>query len=165
MEMIFREIERALDAQLYYSAIAMAVTLPDVCAALEAGNGRTSAEKYKAWYRANVGQAYGFLKDEDCYSLRCGVVHQGRFGGHGMQYGRVVFTMPIPGRNILIHNNVMNDALNLDADRFCRDMIQSARTWFVAHQNDQHVQANLPNLVQLRPGGLAPYIVGLPVIA
>jgi hypothetical protein len=59
----------------------------------------------------------------------------------------------------------MNDALNLDAEHFCRDIIQSARNWFAAHQHDLHVQANLPNLVQLRPTGLAPYIVGLPVIA
>jgi hypothetical protein len=165
MEMMLREIERALEARLYYSAVIMALTLPDVCAALESEDARTTKQRYMAWYRANIGAAYGFMTDEDCYSLRCGVVHQGRFGGHGMRYGRVVFTMPIPERNIVIHNNVMNDALNLDANVFCRDLIAAVRRWFAAHSQEANVQANLPNLVQLREDGLAPYIVGLPVIA
>jgi hypothetical protein len=54
MEVILREIERALVLQLYYLAVAMCLTLPDICAALEADDGETSGARYKAWYNTNL---------------------------------------------------------------------------------------------------------------
>jgi hypothetical protein len=163
METVLQEIERALQARVYYLALVVALTLPDICAALESPDGQTDRDRYKVWYNANLGGRYGALTDADCYSLRCGVVHQGRFGHPKMGYGRVVFSLP--GTGIFLHNNIVNDALKLDVGQFCRDMVQAARRWFASKQNDPTVQANLPNLVQLRPQGLAPYIVGMPLIA
>ena len=52
MEVITQEIERALDAGLYYLALVCTLTLPDICAALESPTGDTSGksgEKYKKW--------------------------------------------------------------------------------------------------------------------
>jgi hypothetical protein len=169
MEMILQEIERALQARLYYLAVVMAVTMPDICAALEAANGRTSGDKYKAWYNAHLAPLYPRLTDDDCYSLRCGVVHQGRFGHPGMQYDRIIFTLPDPRGNIF-SGNVFGGGgnpptLNLDAEAFCRDVIAAVRAWFAAKQADANVVANLPNLVQFRPNGMAPFIGGVPVIA
>src|SRR4029077_3839387 len=94
METILQEIEKAIDAKLYYLAIVLAVTLPDICAALESADGRTRPERYKAWYRANLASKFSFLTEDDCYSLRCGVVHQGQFGFVNSQYDRVAFLMP-----------------------------------------------------------------------
>ncbi|MDP2694408.1 MAG: hypothetical protein Q8O58_06035 [Gallionella sp.] len=164
MEIILNEIDRALDAGLYYLAIAMALTIPDICAALESQNGETSGPKYKAWYTANLGAQYPNVTDADCWSLRCGVLHQGRCGHQNMQYGRILFTIPNAQNNVF-HNNIINDALNLDAVRFCHDVVACARLWYARKQNDPVVQSNLPNLVQLRPQGLAPYMVGMPLIA
>jgi hypothetical protein len=164
METILREIDRALDAGLYYLAIAMALTVPDVCAALESPDGETSGPKYKAWYNANLASRYPNITDADCWSLRCGVLHQGRCGHPNMQYGRILFTIPNRQNNVF-HNNIINDALNLDAVLFCRDVVTCARLWFDAKWNEPVVQNNLPNLVQLRPQGLAPYMVGTPLIA
>ncbi len=81
-----------------------------------------------------------------------------------MQYGRVIFTVPNVQRNVF-HNNVLNDALNLDAVIFCNDVIASARGWFAANRRNPTVAGNVQNLVQFRPQGLAPYIVGAPLIA
>lgn len=164
MDVILGDLERALGAGLYYVAIAVALSLPDVCAALESPNGETSAAKYKAWYDKYVACKYPALTSSDCWSLRCGVLHQGRFGHPNSQYGRVLFTVPSAQRNVF-HNNILNDALNLDAIIFCRDMIGSTRQWFTAARSDATVKANLPNLVQFRPKGLAPYMVGMPLIA
>jgi hypothetical protein len=164
METILQEIDRALNTGLYYLAIAMALTVPDICAALESPNGETSGPKYKAWYNANLANQYPNITDADCWSLRCGVLHQGRCGHPQMQYGRILFTLPNSQNNVF-HNNIINDALNLDAVLFCRDVVASARHWFKGKQNDPIVQSNLPNLVQLRPQGLPPYMVGMPLIA
>lgn len=164
METILSEIELALEARLYYLAIAMTLTVPDICAALEASNGQTNGLKFKAWYNANLAHKYPKMTDADCWSLRCGVVHQGRCGHPNMQYGRIIFTVPNAQNNVF-HNNILNDALNLDTVIFCRDVLTSARSWFEQRANDPEVRANLPNLVQFRPQGLAPYMVGMPLIA
>jgi hypothetical protein len=58
MEMILSDIERALTARLYYVAITTALTLPDICAALESPDGTTSGPKYKAWYNLHLGPIY-----------------------------------------------------------------------------------------------------------
>ncbi len=81
-----------------------------------------------------------------------------------MQYSRVIFTLPNPQNNVF-HNNVVNDALNLDAVRFCSDIIQSVRDWYKANEDSAHVRANIPHLVQFRPNGLAPYMIGMPLIS
>jgi len=164
MQAITDEIEHALAAGLYYPAIVIALSLPDICSALESADGETSGAKYKAWYDAWMAASYPTITSVDLYSLRCGVVHQGRLGHALMHYERVLFTVPNQQRNVF-HNNVIGDALNLDATIFCRDMIRAVLNWYATKKNDPNVQANLPRLVQFRPGGLAPYMVGMPLIA
>ena len=163
MEAITKEVENAIAAGLYYLAIVTALSLPDVCSALESHDGKTSPTKYKVWYDAWMAARYPEITSLDLYSLRCGVLHQGRLGHSRMQYGRVLFTVPYEQRNIF-HRNVINDALNLDAVQFCRDMIECVSTWCTAKQNDPNVLANLPRLVQFRANGMAPYMVGVPLI-
>lgn len=164
MDSIFHEIERALQAGLYYMAVSMALTIPDICAALESEDGETSARRYKAWCNANLANRYPRITDVDMYSLRCGVVHQGRFGHPQMQYARIIFTIPNAQRNVF-HDNILNDALNLDAVTFCNDVIEAARKWFADQHNNPVVTQNAQRLVQFRPRGLAPYVVGIPLIA
>jgi hypothetical protein len=163
METILAEIQRALNAKLYYLAVALSLTLPDICAALEAANGDTSGSKYKNWYNRYLASTYRNITAEDCWSLRCGVLHQGRFGHGRMQYARVIFT--IPGHGPRLHNNIMNDALNLDAVQFCQDVTNAVRTWYCEKSKDTNVVANLPNLMRYRTNGIEPYIVGMPVIS
>ena len=164
MEQILNEIQMALSARLYFVALAMTLTLPDICSGLESPDGETSGPRYKAWYTTNLSAQFPWLTDVDCYSLRCGVVHQGRFGNPRMQYGRVIFTLP-DGRGNTFTNCILNDAYTTDAVGFCRAMVDAVRRWFAAAQTNPIVQGNLPRLVQIRPQGMAPYIVGAPIIA
>lgn len=164
MDTIIQEINNALNRELYYLGVVMALMLPDICAALESSNGETNSALYKDWYNKNLAVKYPNLTANDCYSLRCGVVHQGRLGHSNMQYERVLFTVPNAQNNVF-HNNILNKALNLDATIFCRDMTASVSQWFSAAQTTPNVQANLLHLVQFRPRGLSPYMVGIPIIA
>ena len=81
-----------------------------------------------------------------------------------MEYSRVLFTIPNAQNNVF-HNNVLNDALNLDVTIFCQDVIGAAINWYRVNAKNPHVVANLPSLVRMRPQGLAPYMVGIPLIA
>lgn len=166
LETVLGEIESALAARLYYAALAVALTLPEICESLAHPNGslkRESYVRYKEWYRAYMAGRVPELTDEDCYSLRCGVLHQGRLGRTGMDYARIIFTSRDHGA--FMHRNILNDALNLDVATFCRDMISGARAWYDEHKDDEKVIEHLPLLFRWRPGGMAPYIVGLPVLA
>jgi hypothetical protein len=160
METILGEIEHALKVRLYFLAITIALAVPDICAALQSRDGNATGVRYQEWFDANLSHKYPLLTAADCWKLRCGIVHQGRMGRKDMQYGRVIFILAAPG----IHNNVINDALQLSAETFCRDVIAATRQWFAANQNDVNVKANLPFLVPLRPNGFPPYIGGAPVI-
>lgn len=164
MDTILREIELALDAHLYYLAVALTLTLPDICSALESSDGETSSPQYRAWFTTNLASVYPRMTDNDCWKLRCGVLHQGRCGHPQMQYDRIIFTLPNPSR-ALVHNTVLGRALNLDAVTFCHEVMQAVHNWLAAKTNDPNTSRNLPNLVHFRPNGIPPYIVGLPVIA
>ena len=164
MDTILNEIDRAIDAELYFAALALCLTLPDICAALESPNGESNGNKYKNWYSENLQDKYPNITPADIWSLRCGVSHQGRFGNPQMQYGRVLFTIPNPQGNVF-HNNILNDALNLDAVIFCRDVMAAVRGWFAEKKDAENVMANLQYLVKFRPNGIAQYMVGMPLIS
>lgn len=167
MDAIIQEVDKALRARLYYLAVMMALALPDICAALESPSGETSghnAQAYKDWFDANLSSRFKNFTAADCYSMRCGVVHQGRFGHRNMQYSRVIFMLP-DGRGTTFHDCVLNDAYFYTVEEFCREIINGVREWFALHQTDPNVIANLPRLVQVHPTGLSPYVLGQPVIA
>jgi hypothetical protein len=169
METILGEIERALASGLYYLAITVSLTLPEICAALESVTGHNVRANvaFKQWYNKYLAHIYTHLTDDDCFSLRCGTVHQGRFGRPDMQYDRVIFTFPgAPTRN---HRGLIQwpdvSYFSLDAEYFCRDFINAARQWFQENKDNPIVQGNLPRLVRMRPDGLPPRIIGGPLIA
>ncbi len=164
MDRLTTEIEKAMDAELFYAAVVLSLMLPDICAALESDDGETRGARYKAWCETWFLTNYPRLTGEDLYNLRCGVVHQGRLGHRNMQYARILFTVP-NDQNNFFHNNIINDALNLDVMTFCNDMVRAIDRWFVEKCDEPNVLANLPRLVQYHPNGLAPYMVGMPLIA
>jgi hypothetical protein len=165
METILQEIERALQSQMYYLALQATLTLPDICAALEAPNGRTSGDKYRAWFNANAAARLSFLTADDCYSLRCGVVHQGKFGPSLKQYDRPIFVLPANAVFVNCKITMPDKEYFLSgAAEFCREIIAAVREWFGTKALDATVQANLPNLIQYHPSGFGP-VHGSAVIA
>jgi len=167
MKTIIDEVEKAMSHGLYYLAVSACLTLPDICAALESLDGETTQGKYETWCKTWFLKNYAALTPYHLYKLRCGVVHQGRFKHEKMQHDRVIFGLP---SNAVLHGFSQKTGtgefvLHLNAEQFCRDMLDSVRAWFDAKKNDKTVQENLPNLLRLRPSGISPYLSGIPVIA
>lgn len=169
MRDVLNQIRAANDAGLYYVALFSALAVPDICGALESQDGTANGQRYKAWFDHWVAPKYSFfggtsLTGEVCYYYRCAALHQGCAIHPKMQYSRIIFVEP-GNRGIMLHNNVMNDALNIDVGRFCEDVISSCESWLAAVAADHTVQQNLANSMQRYPQGLTPYIAGIPVIA
>lgn len=173
LEIIFADIEKALRAEIWYAALVSALCIPDICSVLnrppeESWNKR---HKYAEWFNDNLGKKYTHLTGDDCFNIRGGIVHKGTFGHKESRYDAVMFMIP-NSRQFVVHDGFIGgpwgtttQSLALDLVTFCRDMIAAARKWYLENEDDPNLQANLPNLVRLRPEGLAPYITGVPLIS
>jgi len=159
------QIKRGLDQNLYFLSLFSALAIPDICGAMGSENGEASAEKYKAWFDKYVSPKYNnFINGEDCYYFRCSLLHQGSSQHKKSNYKRVLFVEPTATTNIF-HNNIMNDALNIDVRIFCDDLISGAGKWLKENENTDLYKKNYDKFMRRYPDGLPPYIVGVPVIS
>lgn len=63
VEMLLDEIDRALKAELYVVATMAALTLPDMCAALETEGFWAKNVNYVAWCEKNLPQEFFLIGD------------------------------------------------------------------------------------------------------
>ena len=89
LDKIIADVEKALDAEAYLSALALMMTIPDICAKAEYGNSLCNKERYVKWFEDNIGQynkapvedgetVMPYLSGEIAYQLRCSILHEGR---------------------------------------------------------------------------------------
>lgn len=177
LEVILEDMRRAIDAGFHYLALSVALSVPDICSSAELKREpgdkiwKGTQTRYVNWCEEYLMPQFQTLTAVDVWALRGGVIHNGKLHGHpAAQYDRIVFMLPA-GRN-LYHECVSRDnggipgsALQLDLELFCRQMIIAAHSWLQKRGSEPVVAENLANLVRLRPQGIAPHFVGMPVIA
>jgi hypothetical protein len=154
------EINHAAANGLPFLALAMTVALPDICVTL--AYGRTTAKLYKDWCNANLGKEFSIVTADDLYSLRCGLLHNGRFGDLKNNVARVIFALP--GGATFVNCRI-NDAYFYSVVEFCSNFTKAVNLWFETNKTDAAIQANIVNLMQYRVGGLLPYVAGATVLA
>jgi len=160
---LLKEINTAAANGLPFLAVAMAVALPDICASLASADGQTTGKRYKRWCAENLaGGEFSFVTPADLYSMRCGVLHNGRFGDLKHNVERVIFALPGKGTYV---NCKSGDAYFYSVVDFCRNFTNAAYRWMEANKSNATIQANLPRLMQYRVGGLPPHVVGATVLA
>jgi hypothetical protein len=167
IEAIVHDIELALKAKLYYLAIIVCLTIPDVCAALEAEDGRINRSLYLAWYAKHAKAQAGGVDPEECWSLRCGMTHQGKMDIVRGIANRVVFTMSSTQYRFdgMTLKSPTTSAYVFDAESWCLRWVGAVREWYKNAQHNPIVQRNMQDVMQVRPYGLAPFIVGQPIIS
>ena len=168
MRDLLEQIERGLGQNLYYLALFGALSLPDICGAVDSDNGEADRSKYIRWFNEYVGDRYKygervFLSGDDCYYFRCALLHQGSSQHPKSGYARILFLEPGATSNVL-HCNVLNDALNIDVRIFCQDIIDGVRTWLGKVEGTPRFNTNMAKFIRRYPQGLSPYIGGVPVI-
>lgn len=154
--------------ELYFVALLSALALPDICGALESTDGLASGQKYKDWFDKWVSPKYQIngspsLTGHDCYMLRCASIHQGRLVHPKGSYTGVIFLEPGNTR-IVMHNNILNNYLNIDVRQFCIDLIQSSLDWFDSVDGTNPFESNYQKSMRWHENGFGP-IHGVPVIA
>ena len=162
MDELLRQIEHSITSGSYLLGLYVSLSLPDICGALESDNGKASGAKYKAWFDKWVATKYNkSLSGEQCYSYRCGVIHQGRSTHDKLGYSRIIFLEPSPNRTF--HRNTINDAYNIDIGIFCTDIVNSVREWLETVKEDDNFIKNYKYFMKRHEYGIPPYIVGIPV--
>ena len=165
MERFTSAVYLALDNENWYGALAVALTLPDICGRLENPDSG-SKQRYVAWFDRYMLDRYShprfphvFLCGEDCYALRCSYLHE---GGNNIEEQRARkalrdfhFIAPRPGATI--HLNQYNDTLQLQTDIFCRDICDGVQRWSQeVLQANPTVQERAKGLLVVHPPGNVP---------
>jgi len=168
MRDLLNQLRWAVGSQAYYLALYSSLTIPDICGAMESADGQATKHKYIDWFDRYVAAKYftfgsATLTGEVCYFYRCAVLHQGRAQHPKLGFSRILFVEPSTTTNVF-HNNVLNNALNIDVSIFCSDILAGAEAWLQITEGSQNYQRNFSLFMQRYPTGLPPYIVGVPVI-
>jgi hypothetical protein len=183
MNLLLTQLENSLKSENYYISLFTALTLPDIAGAMDSENGLATAQKYKNWFeswarprfmelllktipehaRAHISHMENPLDGEACYLFRCSLLHQGRAVHPKNKYSRIIFMEPRSTSNT-IHYSIMNDALCIDLESFCKEMIMGVRLWLKHVESTDLFQQNYENFVKRHPTGLSPFITGVPVI-
>jgi hypothetical protein len=183
---ILKEIEKALEHKLYYLAIAVSLSIPDICARLELDEDEDPKQVgvlYCKWADANIAWRFQTIEGRDLYRFRCGVLHAGNLEHKKSSFDRVIFIGP--ESRIKMHDMVLTvdpdttisgikatdlrvagKVLHMDVFLFCKAIMDAASEWVVASSKvNPNVRRNLPRLIRYRPDGLQPFSVGVPTVA
>jgi DNA-binding ferritin-like protein (Dps family) len=163
MERFTAAVHQAISNKNWYAALYLSVTLPDICARLESENGKTNQNKYVLWYNTYLLSKYQykhpdklepqvFLSGNDCYALRCSMLHEGTSELTTQRAREVVdrfhFTAEVGA-----HCNMFNSVLQIDVATFCNDMCSSVSEWVKYFQNNHNDKLDrLEELVTINIG-------------
>ena len=161
----------AVKSDLYYVALMSALAIPDMAGALTSEDGRANGRRYADWYdrwaRPRLSEARGRenpLSGDACYGFRCALLHQGRSQRQGDSYSHIMFIEP-GHKNYSIHYCVVgNEALLIQVNEFIEEILRGCELWLESVEGTDLFERNYNQFARRRPEGLAPYVVGVPVI-
>lgn len=144
MQILIYELKKATENNLWFVAINIALTIPDICSALEYENGQTDGVKYKNWINTYLVKKYNnFITGNDIWKLRCASLHQGKFNHDYPKFSKIIFQVPFDGDNGGMHNNIIGNTLQLNAKIFITDIIESYGEWLLFNKENNFVKNNL----------------------
>ncbi|MFL0475595.1 hypothetical protein ACH0CI_26805 [Priestia sp. 179-F W1.4 NHS] len=161
-------IKKALQSENWHAALAVSLTLPDICGKLQDENLK-STKRYVKWYNQYLKDQYTmligadkkehqFLTGEDMYALRCSFLHAGEVNIENQWVRKVLkdykFVAPIPNRTL--HMNQSGDTLQLQVDLFCLDICTAVENWIEDFKGNEKIQQRaemMIDIVGLDPSG------------
>lgn len=178
MEVLFNQIHVAARLNLYYLALFAALTLPDICAAMDAPDGEAHKPLYIQWFDKFVAPLHssgasgtGPITGQVAYELRCSILHQARARDPKHFFAVVGFVPaanPMTSVTLAIGKLTVNgkeepNFLALTIVDFCEKVLTGARTWLDSARGTDLFELNYERFVRLRPEGYKFYVKG-PVI-
>ncbi len=158
MKNIVNSVYSALNNGNWYAALLVSLTLPDICSALE--HGKTSGEKYADWFEQNLPQYKGYLSGNDCYALRCALLHSGKDDISDQRKQEVlehyVFLTKGAHCNLFkdcVFNGEKKSFLQLNTQTFSKDMCKAVESWLVSVSTNSDIQKRLKGTIEIHEPG------------
>jgi hypothetical protein len=171
MRALLTQVQEALNHKLYYVALFTSLSIPDIAAALESEDGKASGRRYATWYESWVRPRLKESRDrenplsgEACYAFRCAMLHQGRSQRADDTYRHIMFIEPGHPNYSIHYCVVRSEALLIQLDEFVREVLQGCELWLSHVEGTESFERNYTCYAKLRPEGLAPYVVGVPIV-
>ena len=157
MENTIKSIRKSLEDKNYLAALALTLTIPDVCSHVEYPNEKFVGKRYTDWYNKyfdvefngsypqsnpNNLQIPPRFSSDDCYELRCAVLHS---GNTDMKANKVNFDRFKLYRESNLQSGVEWETgkpqteqkyINLDITRFCTLMCDVAEKYYNSRKTD-----------------------------
>jgi hypothetical protein len=161
MEHLVVSTEKSIQAENWYAAITMALTLPDICGWLETPS-KTSQKRYEAWFNKYLlqyyensfhGPSFTFLSGGDCYALRCAFLHEGMDEVLRQRARNALtrFKFSTTGS----HRILVDTVLLLNVTEFCSEVCAGVRQWSIDLHSNQDVQERMKELLFVETEGFS----------
>ena len=165
IEPLLSEIEKALELRMYYAALHMALSIPDILSKVAYNLNKTSKQFYIKWFNENVKDGvFGYLysenplhnKEDDtpringkmCYALRCALLHE---GGNNIEDGTKIkeFVLSFTNEDFVRGNYAgvepefdkngnyvgNNHYLYISCKGLCKDLVSAAKAFIKNNPN------------------------------
>lgn len=163
------QAQAAINVDLFFPALMICLTLPDICAAASSENGRASRSKTIAWLCEHGG--YTREDAQLIYGFRCSLLHQGSGRPDKVEDTRIAFVAPDPNQTATMHwlitkrESETESIFWITASLFVDEICEAVKNWLNSHGSSATVARNLKRSARLRPDGLLGHFHGGPVIA
>jgi len=188
VRILIDQLESSLGTGLYYLSLFTALAIPDIGGALDSDDGRANGDRYRAWYEkwvrprfkeqvlqelppdvhTHVANLQNPLTGDVCYRFRCSLLHQGTSQHPESAFTRIIFIEPGTTTNVIhygiIDNGPTDRVLCIDLKHFCREVIGGTRLWLGQVESTEHYKVNYDAFARRHASGLAPYVIGVPVV-
>lgn len=156
-------IARSLETENWYSALTLALTLPDICGKLESPS-KSSSKRYIKWFDEYMGGVYSvkinneklvFLSGRDAYALRCSYLHggEGDISNQRIQelLREIMFMAPRfeSDKYVGSHRVKINDVLILRVDLFCLEICQAVDKWIKKHEMENRINEIAKTMLEI----------------
>lgn len=145
------EIKCALNMNLYNCAIAVSLTLPDICGKAKYPQALT-AKRYKAWFDEHAKKyftiiatklpeeteiEYIWLTSDECYALRCAVLHAGNYKVTNIDLAKIY--IHAHKRNGSNYSKIIRDNKYADWDviALCENLCKAAEEYYDSTDNKE----------------------------
>lgn len=160
---------QAAEADIWFAALPLALTLPDICGAVDDPGIGKSKERYIAWWDIYMAHRYVVRPDEDedpqwepftylsgtdAYALRCAYLHSGtdELHGYGRAHNRIRFLGPPSDKPFGYDEQALT--LNVGLEQFVEWVCQAVEEWLRDRSMDEAAQNRLRGLVSIIPSAI-----------
>jgi hypothetical protein len=142
LKSLLDSVRHAIKTENWLCGLALALTLPDLCATIEGGRKVQVLVRYSKWWNENFGETYRYGESQEeyvngleVYLLRCAYLRQGidsvdpkQVDKYNRTVDKFIFIRPL-SHDSSEHLKRDGISVQLDIKKFCEDICSKVTEW------------------------------------